>query len=1122
MEVDSVEGWNNNPPDGAKFANLKAFVNAAREFEATHSESAINLMTRYLGLIASSCDLSIFSPGRSEVCAFFSSLWRAMRDGRGPHWAGIAVLARASVEPSARHALTHTYKFMPILSQLLSDTISNDKKIKLLSVMQDISYGIKISWQESYLTGLMKQLTDWILQPVTEPQHRAIGHKSLTVLVNVCYGNLPAIYALMRTVDTKDFVVHLISMKDGGYGGVEVCRLLLCLSSGTRGSAAIRQPDIHSYLCCTMRTFSKAIVDRDATQLLHAYTFINDLYTDNNLRNFVLTYPNFTSALQESIPKVDDLCKMTQDDVDEPENLTSCVQNVLKFLTVLVNLDLYSLRCHHCQLVCLCMKSSRLCLPESLELFAAIISQYRDEGVLPQELTSVIVDGLPALLVPPSLEPGKVGLQWLKVVGALCESSETQEHVLQEVTPDSFEDTLYSVLQFTSQNGPVGVETAQQSVVLACRSGLILAPLSKQWEAAFNRMLAHHQVRKLLCVALTSNNGSRRRQILQLIKHHYFPSDQMNQIFGESLQNMGEAESPPRSPRSDACAAERLAPAQERQLDRLLAQLAAALQAGKRLAPAQERQLDRLLAQLAAALQAGKRLAPAQERQLDRLLAQLAAALQAGKRLAPAQERQLDRLLAQLAAALQAGKRLAPAQERQLDRLLAQLAAALQAGKRLAPAQERQLDRLLAQLAAALQAGKRLAPAQERQLDRLLAQLAAALQAGKRLAPAQERQLDRLLAQLAAALQAGKRLAPAQERQLDRLLAQLAAALQAGKRLAPAQERQLDRLLAQLAAALQAGKRLAPAQERQLDRLLAQLAAALQAGKRLAPAQERQLDRLLAQLAAALQAGKRLAPAQERQLDRLLAQLAAALQAGKISDIATSSVMELYGYKMTCLEHRLHSHSLALQGATEHMASLQHSLALLQATNSAQQDVLYTTQMQNEKHKKSIEDLHKQLEDAEKTLRGFRAKLAAERLDKENQKEILQKEFRTQLTNIENEMKIREREAEERLKQLESDNKALQKKLEQQTNKNSELAGVLIKFEERVKQRDKKLEEAAASDSSLRRELEQRDNMIKQLEKTVVERENRLYQVTTQLEEMKRVQEMVAKLMSKSSSTAAS
>lgn len=38
-----------------------------------------------------------------------------------------------------------------------------------------------------------------------------------------------------------------------------------------------------------------------------------------------------------------------------------------------------------------------------------------------------------------------------------------------------------------------------------------------------------------------------------------------------------------------------------------------------------------------------------------------------------------------------------------------------------------------------------------------------------------------------------------------------------------------------------------------------------------------------------------------------------------------------------------------LQGASEHMASLQHSLAMLQATNSSQQDVLYTTQMHNER-----------------------------------------------------------------------------------------------------------------------------------------------------------------------------
>lgn len=49
MEVDGFENAS-NPSEGGKFCNLKAFVTAAREFEATHSESAVNLMTRYLGV----------------------------------------------------------------------------------------------------------------------------------------------------------------------------------------------------------------------------------------------------------------------------------------------------------------------------------------------------------------------------------------------------------------------------------------------------------------------------------------------------------------------------------------------------------------------------------------------------------------------------------------------------------------------------------------------------------------------------------------------------------------------------------------------------------------------------------------------------------------------------------------------------------------------------------------------------------------------------------------------------------------------------------------------------------------------------------------------------------------
>lgn len=49
MEIDSAENFS-NPSESGKFSHLKSFVTAAREFEATHSDSAVNLMTRYLGV----------------------------------------------------------------------------------------------------------------------------------------------------------------------------------------------------------------------------------------------------------------------------------------------------------------------------------------------------------------------------------------------------------------------------------------------------------------------------------------------------------------------------------------------------------------------------------------------------------------------------------------------------------------------------------------------------------------------------------------------------------------------------------------------------------------------------------------------------------------------------------------------------------------------------------------------------------------------------------------------------------------------------------------------------------------------------------------------------------------
>lgn len=92
-----------------------------------------------LQLLGVSLEASVFDPESSVVAEFFVSLHELMRglDSRSPLvWYGAAVLQQACRNPAAQKALIHTYQFLPILSKLLGDHLTRDKKRKLLSLMQ--------------------------------------------------------------------------------------------------------------------------------------------------------------------------------------------------------------------------------------------------------------------------------------------------------------------------------------------------------------------------------------------------------------------------------------------------------------------------------------------------------------------------------------------------------------------------------------------------------------------------------------------------------------------------------------------------------------------------------------------------------------------------------------------------------------------------------------------------------------------------------------------------------------------------------------------------------------------------------------------------------------------------
>lgn len=136
--------------------NMKQFILAAQDYNKTKCEETSSLLSRYLQvniykvylialfnlffqLLGLTQDLYTFDPHNSVAVQFFMSLHELMTtlDSKSNlMWCGVTVLQHACKNPATHKALIHVYQFLPILSKLLGDNLTREKKIKLLTLMQ--------------------------------------------------------------------------------------------------------------------------------------------------------------------------------------------------------------------------------------------------------------------------------------------------------------------------------------------------------------------------------------------------------------------------------------------------------------------------------------------------------------------------------------------------------------------------------------------------------------------------------------------------------------------------------------------------------------------------------------------------------------------------------------------------------------------------------------------------------------------------------------------------------------------------------------------------------------------------------------------------------------------------
>lgn len=179
------------------------FNEAYKAYQGARSEDNLALVNRYLALISSILEPKLFDPINTETCLFFINLYELIEqiDAQSSLlWSAIAALQTA-IDSTLAKEVNEKFKFVPILVRLLHDVTGRHKVLKVLTILQKLTYMLDLAWNEVYLKNLCKALLKHLASEDEE-----VVHLTASVLVNVCFKNSPATHCLLKECSADEIL----------------------------------------------------------------------------------------------------------------------------------------------------------------------------------------------------------------------------------------------------------------------------------------------------------------------------------------------------------------------------------------------------------------------------------------------------------------------------------------------------------------------------------------------------------------------------------------------------------------------------------------------------------------------------------------------------------------------------------------------------------------------------------------------------------------------------------------------------------------------------------------------------------------------------------------------------
>ncbi|XP_058453857.1 uncharacterized protein LOC131431917 [Malaya genurostris] len=521
------------------------------------NETLVSNSLQHLALVA---DQRVFDLSVYDNNVFFINLHKLMSSGTKKMsmlWSAVSVLETvAAMCEETRTALVRNFHYLPTLTKMLQETHNGEQQQRLLALVEVLTYGVRLESHEPYVETLILKLLGMIEQ---HQDRGELGTLALSILVNLCYMNLPMTYLLTKNIGISSFCGQIKQF------GLVACKMYIILEKNDY----MKEMDLNYLLKMSFKEVRNVLTSRNSIILRHVVDYlqyirrcsadetskenrqntvsIKDNFFQENLKEFLDDIGKYVSGLSKEKDivhtkkkrRAEEKSSSTVSEADKDD----CMDILFEILECIVSLESVeeSFLNPMVEVALMWIRSRHSC-SKALDLLRAILEKLaKSEG--PSECLASVLDSCQAVLtelrdVVRNNDDSKLLISICKLLTMIIKLRNTSSSDLDNLA-ESFFRQIFGPILNSSQSFNYSLPDSEIRVYLwALHTFNEFANVAPTfWYAKIGNLLKQKQVHFLIAKGLTSSEIDLTEAMLHVSSSVDFPRKEVSRM--GSMLNAG-------------------------------------------------------------------------------------------------------------------------------------------------------------------------------------------------------------------------------------------------------------------------------------------------------------------------------------------------------------------------------------------------------------------------------------------------------------------------------------------------------------------------------------------------------------------------------------------------------